>query len=73
MAVTVQYASKGVVNTWLLDIVKVTQRHTGAELAAQFAKILDVFGISDKVNDSAQIIRNVTYCFLVLDFISNLR
>ena len=50
MAVTVQYASKGVVNTWLLDIVEVGSRHTGAELAAQFAKVLDVFGISDKVS-----------------------
>ena len=53
MAVTVQYATKGVMNVWLLDIVEVTHRHTGAELAAQFVKVLDAFGISDKVSDSA--------------------
>ena len=52
MAVTVQYANKGVINTWLLDIVEVAHRHTGVELAAQFAKVLDVFGISDKVSNS---------------------
>ena len=53
MVVTIQYATKGVMNAWLLDIVKVAHRHTSAELTAQFAKVLDVFGISDKVSSSA--------------------
>ena len=35
----------------LLDIVEVAKTHTGVNLAAAFAKILDDFGISDKVNE----------------------
>ena len=34
----------------LLDIVEVTQSHSGVNLAAAFAKILGDFGISDKVS-----------------------
>jgi hypothetical protein len=34
----------------LLDIVEVARSHSGLNLAAAFAKILDDFGISDKVN-----------------------
>jgi hypothetical protein len=33
----------------LLDLVEVATSHTGANLAAAFAKVLDEFGISDKV------------------------
>lgn len=33
----------------LLDIVEVAHSHSGLNLAAAFAKILDDFGISDKV------------------------
>jgi hypothetical protein len=33
----------------LLDIVEVAKTHSGINLAAAFAKILDDFGISDKV------------------------
>ena len=33
----------------LLDIVEVAESHSGLNLAAAFAKILDDFGISDKV------------------------
>ena len=33
----------------LLDIVEVACSHSGLNLAAAFAKILDDFGISDKV------------------------
>lgn len=33
----------------LLDIVEVAKSHSGINLAAAFAKILDEFGISDKV------------------------
>ena len=35
----------------LLDIVEVAKTHTGVNLAAVFMKILDDFGISDKVNE----------------------
>jgi len=34
----------------LLDIVEVAKSHLGINLAAAFAKILDNFGVSDKVN-----------------------
>jgi hypothetical protein len=33
----------------LLDIVEVAHSHSGLNLAAAFANILDEFGISDKV------------------------
>jgi len=35
----------------LLDIVEVAKSHSGINLAAAFAKILDDFGISNKVSD----------------------
>lgn len=50
MAMTIQYASAGVVNAWLLDIIEVAHRHTGAELADQLVMVLDAFGIRDKVS-----------------------
>ena len=34
----------------LLDIVEVAKSHLGINLAAAFAKILDKFGVSDKVS-----------------------
>jgi hypothetical protein len=34
----------------LLDIVEVAKSHSGINLAAAFSKILDDFGISDKVS-----------------------
>jgi hypothetical protein len=34
----------------LLDIVEVAKSHSGINLAAAFAKILNDFGISDKVS-----------------------
>jgi hypothetical protein len=49
IAVTVHYERNGIGSTWLLDIVEVARSHTGAALAVAFAKILDDFGISDKV------------------------
>ena len=33
----------------LLDLVKVTMSHSSVNLAATFAKVLEDFGISDKV------------------------
>lgn len=36
----------------LLDIVEVARSHSGLNLAAAFAKILEDFGISDKVNSN---------------------
>jgi len=48
--VTVTFELNGVQYTMLLDIVEVAKSHSGINLAAAFAKILDDFGISDKVN-----------------------
>jgi hypothetical protein len=42
----------------LLDIVEVAKSHSGINLAAAFAKILDDFGISDKVSHIIQEIMN---------------
>jgi len=49
VAVTIHFEERGVPVSMLLDLVKVVQSHTGINLAAAFAKILDDFGISDKV------------------------
>jgi hypothetical protein len=39
----------------LLDIVEVARSHSGLNLAAAFAKVLDDFGISDKVYEQFSI------------------
>ena len=40
----------------LLDIVEVARSHSGLNLAAAFAKILEDFGISNKVNKSLSVV-----------------
>jgi hypothetical protein len=40
----------GVAETLLLDIVECPRLHTGYNLAATFEKVLEGFGISDKVS-----------------------
>ena len=49
VAITVHFEDKGVPMSMLLDIVEVACSHSGLNLAAAFTKILDDFGISDKV------------------------
>lgn len=49
VAVTVHFEIDGKPMTILLDLVEVAESHSGINLAAAFAKILDEFGISDKV------------------------
>jgi hypothetical protein len=49
VAVTVHFETDGVPISMLLDIVEVARSHTGLNLALAFAKILEDFGISDKV------------------------
>jgi hypothetical protein len=51
IAVTVHFEKDGVPVSMLLDIVEVACSHSGCNLAAAFAKILDDFGISDKVSN----------------------
>jgi hypothetical protein len=49
VAFTVHFAHEGVPVSMLLDLVEVAQSHSGVNLAEAFAKVLDDFGISDKV------------------------
>ena len=49
MAITVHLAHDGKPLSMLLDIVEVPKSHTGANLASAFAKVLETFGIKDKV------------------------
>ena len=50
VAITVHLEKNGVPVSMLLDIVEVAHSHSGLNLAAAFTKILDDFGISDKVS-----------------------
>ena len=50
VAATVHFQKDGVLVTMLLDLVEVTERHTGTHLAEVFAKILEDFRITDKVS-----------------------
>ena len=50
VAVTVHFKNHGKPICMLLDIVEVAKSHSGVNLAAAFAQILDEFGISSKVS-----------------------
>jgi hypothetical protein len=50
VAVTVHFEQNGIPVSMLLDLVEVAKSHSGLNLAATFARILDDFGISDKVS-----------------------
>jgi hypothetical protein len=50
VAVSIHFEKDGVPVSMLLDIIEVTHSHSGLNLAAAFAKILDDFGISKKVS-----------------------
>jgi hypothetical protein len=50
IAVTVHFENEGVPVSMLLDIVELACSHSGINLAAVFAKMLEDFGISDKVS-----------------------
>ena len=49
VAFTVHFAHEGTPFSMLLDLVEVTMLHSSVNLAAAFAKVLEDFGISDKV------------------------
>jgi hypothetical protein len=49
VAFTVHFVHEGTPISMLLDLVEVAMSHSGANLAAAFAKVLEEFGISDKV------------------------
>ena len=49
VAVTVHLKHKGVPISMLLDLIEVVKSHSGVNLDAAFAQVLQEFGISDKV------------------------
>ena len=51
VAVTVHFENAEVPVSMLLDLIEVTCSHTGFNLATAFSKILEEFGISDKVGN----------------------
>ena len=50
VAQTVHFEHNGSPMSFLLDIVEVAKSHSGETLATAFAKILNDFGISEKVS-----------------------
>lgn len=59
MAFTVHFVHEGDPVSMLLDLVEVAKSHSGENLAAVFAKVLEEFGISDKVRLSLKISENI--------------
>jgi hypothetical protein len=58
VAVTVHFEVDGSPIKMLLDIMEVARSHSGINLAAAFAKILDDFGISDKVRTDSVLLKS---------------
>ncbi len=52
IALTVHFENNGIPISMLLDLVEVPHSHSGLNLAKAFAKVLEEFGISDKVSTS---------------------
>ena len=50
VAFTIHFAHEGTPVSMLLDLVEVAKSHSGVNLAAAFVKVLEDFGISDKVS-----------------------
>lgn len=50
IAVTVHFEINGVAMCMILDLAEVAESHSGENLASAFAKILNDFGISNKVS-----------------------
>lgn len=49
VAFTVHFEHEGTPISMLLDLVEVAKSHSGVNLAEAFAKVLEDFGIQDKV------------------------
>jgi hypothetical protein len=52
--VTVHREVEGTPESMLLDIVECARSHTGANLAATFEKVLEDFGLSEKVRSKKE-------------------
>jgi hypothetical protein len=64
VAITVHFEHKGEAVSMLLDIVEVAQSHSGENLASAFAKIMEDYEISEKVNINLYIILNILLILL---------
>ena len=62
VAVTVHFERDGKPMCLILDVVEVVMSHSGANLAAAFAQILEQFGISDKVSLHMTIVDMLLTC-----------
>ena len=49
IAFTIHFEHEGVPISMLLDLVELAESHSGVNLANTFAKVLEEFGIKDKV------------------------
>jgi len=63
-AVTVHFENNGVLICMILDIVEVAMSHSGVNLAAAFADILQEFRVSDKVSFNERTLENILTCIL---------
>jgi hypothetical protein len=71
VAVTINLEQNGVPLCMLLDLVEVAESHSGVNLATAFSKILEDFGISDKVNTLSKIkLMILTYEFVCMQVLS---
>ena len=55
MAITVHLEMDGKMLCLLLDLVEIAKSHTGSVLATEFARILEEFGIGNKVSSYYQV------------------
>jgi len=64
--VTIHFEHDGKPISIVLNLVEVARSHSGMNLAAVFAQILDEFGISSKVNFSISVLNLLTCSFQLL-------
>ena len=64
VAITVHLEHKGEAIAMLLDIVEVARSHTGDNLAAAFAKIMEDYEISEKVHINSNIYTTILLILL---------
>ncbi|KIM55509.1 hypothetical protein SCLCIDRAFT_30298 [Scleroderma citrinum Foug A] len=67
-AVTIHLEVEGEGLVIPLDIVEVARSHTGAVLADKFTKVLENFGVADKVSTSQFNEEERSPCFFLEDF-----
>lgn len=61
IAITTHFENNGEPMCILLDLVEVAQSHSGLNLAAAFASVLEDFGISDKVSIQLNLSNRLSY------------